>query len=241
MAGRQKASAKWAKFLCAAALLVPLCAVCTAATWRLGRAAASSGEGWRNPLALSFLGGAAIWCACFAAGLKPVRLYLVGHELTHALWAWAFGGRVMAFRVGPEGGCIRTNKVNFWITLAPYFFPIYSILALWLWWAAGFWVRLDGHACVLLAVLGVTWGFHLCFTVVMLARFQPDIAGEGWLFSMSLIYLLNLVPLVLLLVLVSPELGGHDAWRALAGEVRGVARALWRVAEWLADRIAERL
>lgn len=220
MAGAQKASAKWLKWCAAVALLLPLCVVCTMAAWRLGRIVVLGGEVARNPLLLSFLGGAVAWAVCFAAGIKPMRAYLLGHELTHAIWAWVFGGRVTALKVGPEGGCVRTDRVNFWISLAPYFFPLYCVLAVWVWWLAGFWVRLDGHLWVLLGALGLTWGFHVSFTLMMLGRFQPDIAGEGWLFSLSLIYLLNLMALVLLLVFVSPELHVHDLWRALLWAAR---------------------
>ena len=55
-------------------------------------------------------------------------LYVFGHELTHALWVWLMGGRVSRFRVGRDGGHIVTDKNNFWIALAPYFFPLYSLL-----------------------------------------------------------------------------------------------------------------
>ncbi|MCC6355262.1 MAG: hypothetical protein IT577_15325 [Verrucomicrobiae bacterium] len=215
MAGAQKASAKWLKWAVAVAALWPLCLVLTVAAFRLGSLVLLGGEAARNPLLLSFLGGAVAWWVCFVAGVKPMRAYLLGHELTHAIWAWAFGGRVTALKVGPQGGYVRTDRVNFWISLAPYFFPLYGVLAAWLWWLAGFWVDLDGHLWVLLAVLGLAWGFHVSFTVMMLGRFQPDIAGEGWLFSLSLIYLLNLMPLVLLLVFVSPGLEAHDLWRAV--------------------------
>lgn len=212
----QKASAKWMRWGAALVVLLPLCVVWTMAGWRLGGYLVLGGEARRNPLLLSFLGGAVAWWVCFAAGIKPVRAYLLGHELTHAIWAWMFGGKVTALRVGRDGGCVQTDRVNFWISLAPYFFPLYCVLSVWLWWLAGFWVSLDGHLWVLLAVMGVTWGFHVSFTLMMLGRFQPDIAGEGWLFSLSLIYLFNLIPLLLLLVFVSPELRMHDMWRALA-------------------------
>ena len=56
-------------------------------------------------------------------------VYVFGHELTHALWVWLMGGRVSRFRVGRDGGHIVTDRNNFWIALAPYFFPLYSIFA----------------------------------------------------------------------------------------------------------------
>ena len=75
---------------------------------------------------------------CFTAGMILfVILYLItpqnvlmyvyvfGHEVTHALWAKLFGGRVADhFHVSLEGGHVLTDRVNTWIALAPYFFPI---------------------------------------------------------------------------------------------------------------------
>ena len=40
------------------------------------------------------------------------------------LWVLLMGGRVSRFRVGRDGGHIVTDRNNFWIALAPYFFPL---------------------------------------------------------------------------------------------------------------------
>src|SRR3990172_2925734 len=67
---------------------------------------------------------------------KPVLTYVIGHELTHALFALLFGGSVKAFRASNRGGRVTLTKSNFIITLAPYFFPLYTALALILYWTA---------------------------------------------------------------------------------------------------------
>lgn len=233
MAISQKASAKWLKWCTAVVFLSPLCVIWSLAAWRLGHLVVSGGEVVRNPLLLSFLAGALVSWVFFFAGVKPVRIYVLGHELTHAIWVWMFCGRVTSLKVGVEGGCVQTDRVNFWISLAPYFFPLYSVLAIWLWWLAGFWVNVGDHLWILLGILGLTWGFHVSFTLLMLGRVQPDISREGWLFSLSLIYLLNLLPLVLLLVFVSPELQAHDLRRALLWALDRLLGATWQVARLL--------
>ena len=58
----------------------------------------------------------------------PVRAYVLGHELTHALWGLLFGARVSKLRVGTSGGSVTLSKSNVWITLAPYFFPFYTVV-----------------------------------------------------------------------------------------------------------------
>jgi hypothetical protein len=84
------------------------------------------------------------------------------------------------------------SRNNVWITLAPYFFPFYTFLALvafvllrfkWdMTWYFPFWAGL----------IGLTWSYHLTFTAMALNLQQPDIKIHGRLFSYVLIYLINL-------------------------------------------------
>ena len=41
--------------------------------------------------------------------------------------------------------------------------------------------------------IGITWGFHLTFTVSMIGVGQQDLKGEGVFFSLVVIILLNLL------------------------------------------------
>ena len=59
--------------------------------------------------------------------LKPIYLYVLGHESVHVLAAWLCGGHVVSFNVTPSGGNVVTSKTNFFIELSPYFVPIYTI------------------------------------------------------------------------------------------------------------------
>ena len=94
-----------------------------------------------------------------------MSLYVFGHELTHALWVWLMGGRVSRFRVGREGGHILTDKNNFLIALAPYFFPLYSILVLALYGALSLFMDMQPYGRLLYALhrrdLGVPPHLHL--------------------------------------------------------------------------------
>ena len=49
------------------------------------------------------------------------------------------------FRVSRTGGYVVTDTNNFWISLAPYFFPIYSILALLLYGGIGVFVDVEPY------------------------------------------------------------------------------------------------
>jgi len=123
---------------------------------------------------------------------KPFRTYVLAHELTHAVWGMLMGAKVGRMKVGKNGGHVMLSKSNFIISLAPYFFPFYTGLVILLWYAAGWFTDLIRFEPWWLAAVGMTWGFHVTFTVYMLAQRQPDILENGRLFSYVIIYLANL-------------------------------------------------
>jgi len=148
--------------------------------------------------------GTILWLVAFFGLPRPLWIYVFGHELTHALWVWMLGGRVHRFHVSKTGGHIVTDKTNTWIALAPYFFPIYSLIAIVLYGVAAIFVDVAPYRQVLYAVVGATWAFHLSFTCWMIPKGQPDLTYGGTFFSLVLIYLLNLSLLAVLLIIASP-------------------------------------
>ena len=150
--------------------------------------------------------GALLWLIAFFGLPRPVLVYVFGHELTHAVWVWLMGGRVSRFRVGREGGHIVTNRTNFWIALAPYFFPIYSLLTIGIYGVAGLFANVEPFGRLLYAAIGVTWAFHLTFTGWMLTKKQTDLTEHGTLFSLAVIYLMNLALLSAMLIVASPQI-----------------------------------
>jgi hypothetical protein len=116
------------------------------------------------------------------------------------------GGRVSKFRVGPGGGHVVTTKANFWIALAPYFFPIYSILAIVIYGALSLFLNVQPYGRLLYAVLGATWAFHFTFTFSMIPKNQTDLTDQGTFFSLVVIYLMNLLLLSVMLILASPQI-----------------------------------
>lgn len=132
---------------------------------------------------------------------RPILTYVVGHELTHALFAVLFGGSVKAFHASEKGGQVRITKSNFIITLAPYFFPLYSFVSLAAFRisrAAG-WHALEPWFALL---AGAAFAFHTVLTVVFLRADQNDIREHGAFFSYPLILLFNIVLTALLIRLL---------------------------------------
>ena len=123
---------------------------------------------------------------------KPVLTYVIGHELTHALFALLFGGAVKSIHASDRGGRVTITKSNFIITLAPYFFPLYTSLALVLYWTAR---AADARGIaidILIFLSGATFALHLVLTFVFLQTDQNDIRDEGAIFSYPLIVLFNI-------------------------------------------------
>jgi hypothetical protein len=196
---------RWVKFVIGVFLL-PVCVVLTQTFFTAFARATIAQRLWAAEEFWFFALGALLWLIAFFGLPRPILLYVFGHELTHALWVWLMGGRVSRFRVGREGGHIMTTRTNFWIALAPYFFPLYSILALATYGLSGLFVNVQPYGRWLYAAIGTTWAFHFTFTCWMIPKSQTDLRDHGTFFSLVIIYLMNLLLLSVMLVLASPQI-----------------------------------
>jgi hypothetical protein len=186
--------------------LLPTCIVLTQTFFTAFARATLSQRLWAAEEFWFFSLGAVLWLIAFFGLPRPIIFYVFGHELTHALWVWLMGGQVSQFRVGREGGHIVTNRTNFWIALAPYFFPIYSILAIAGFGGLSLFQDMQPYGRWLYAIIGVTWAFHLSFTLWMIPKNQTDLVRHGTFFSLVVIYLMNVILLSLLLIIASPHI-----------------------------------
>lgn len=150
--------------------------------------------------------GVILWLVAFFGLPRPIWLYVFGHELTHAIWVMLMGGRVHRFQVTRQGGHILADRTNTWIALAPYFFPLYSLLAIIVYGICGIFWDVAPYRWILYMVIGITWAFHLTFTVWMITKGQPDLYYGGTFFSLTVIYILNIILLSIMLVLAAPEI-----------------------------------
>jgi hypothetical protein len=168
--------------------LVPFC---MGFTWQL--AAMIVTVRYKKDAPYYFVAGGLTYMTVNLLFKKPILAYVVGHELTHALFAMLFGGSVKSFHASDRGGRVTISKSNFIITLAPYFFPFYTFVALILYWIAR---AVDARGItndVLIFLSGGTFAFHLVLTFVFLQTDQNDIREQGVIFSYPLIYLFNVV------------------------------------------------
>jgi len=122
-------------------------------------------------LILGFLGYFAFQWAFF----RPIRTYVFGHELTHAVAAMLSGARVRGFKFGKKGGYVKVTKSNWFVALAPYFVPIYSFILLGLYAAIHSFFPLNEYWNTFLGLLGISMGFHVALTLFALKQNQPDL------------------------------------------------------------------
>jgi hypothetical protein len=196
---------RWVKNIIAVFLL-PWCAILTQTFFTAFARATIHQRLWAGAEFWFFSLGVILWVIAFVGLPRPVIVYVFGHEVTHVLWVWLMGGRVSKFRVSGEGGHIVTNRTNFLIALAPYFFPLYSLFAILVYGIASLFVNVAPYGQLLYAILGITWAFHLTFTCWMIPKNQTDLSDHGTFFSLVFIYLMNLVLLSVLLVIASPQI-----------------------------------
>lgn len=214
---------RWVKFV-VAIFLLPLCTILTQTFFTVFTRATVTQRLWAAEEFWFFSLGAILWLIAFFGLPRPMLVYVFGHELTHALWVWLMGGRVTRFRVGREGGHIVTDRNNFWIALAPYFFPLYSLLVIAGYGVLGLFFNVQPYGRLLYALIGATWAFHFTFTSWMIPKKQTDLTDHGTFFSLVVIYLMNLALLSVMLALASSEISFADLGREFVKNVDRFAR-----------------
>ncbi|RKY42397.1 MAG: hypothetical protein DRP85_03105 [Candidatus Makaraimicrobium thalassicum] len=143
--------------------------------------------------------------------LRPVYIYVIGHEFVHVLATWLCGGKVVSFNVSPSSGNVLTSKTNFFIELSPYFVPIYTILlgpVFLLLEAVGKGAAFMSTAFVFL--MGVTLAFHFVMTAEALKLRQSDVRKSGLVFSLIIVFVGNLVIVMLVFCPVFKQLSFVD-------------------------------
>jgi hypothetical protein len=208
------------KFLFGVALLPALWVLGETFFTILGREAIDRAF-WRTPEFFWFVAAADFWVLLFflCPGVmrKLLAVYVFGHELTHAVWAWLLGGRIRSFRASREGGYVVTSRDDVLVVLAPYFYPVYSMAVILEYGLFAWWFDVGPYHPIFFAALGFTWAFHITYTIWMIRVGQPDIAYHGHFFSLVFVALMNLLVMALMLCIASPGISlasfGAELWR----------------------------
>lgn len=137
-----------------------------------------------------FLAGASLYFllwAIFFAHREPFWSVLE-HEIIHLIFAVLSFKRVHSIYAGRNGGRVETEGDNFVIALAPYFFPLTTVIVLLFKPAVNyelqFWLN---------GVLGFSLMFHLIYLLKEFHFNQPDLQRNGLLFSSVVIIFFNIL------------------------------------------------
>lgn len=179
-------------------LLLPLAA---AMAWQffdlsIGLGAAASAN------VLPFWLGLAGYFVFQAAFFRPIKTYVFGHELTHAVVGVLSGAKLKSFKVRENGGSVVLTKTSVWIALAPYFVPLYTLALVASYAVASQFRPLEGLHSYYLFLAGFSLAFHLSLTHYALLQGQSDLKQFGVFFSSVVILIINCVTLTVVLKLL---------------------------------------
>lgn len=149
-----------------------------------------------------------------------MKTYVLGHELTHALWGLLFGANPHDIKVSASGGSVKLSKTNILITLAPYFFPFYTFVVIIAALITYAFVRPLPFMPLWIFLVGFTWAFHVLFTLQTLTEHQPDIKLYGRVFSWVFIFLAN-ITLILVFLASATTLTFLQLWTLILDRVAG--------------------
>jgi len=163
-----------------------------------------------------FVGGGVIYALLHWQGWKFVRVYVLAHELVHALAGILSGYKVKGLpKIGKDGGEVLLDGSNAFVALAPYCVPLYALLMPALYQILLLkWPQMSAHRDMFILGIGFFLAFHVLHTVDTLYQTkQSDIAmAGGAVFSYSMITAANGVLLLAAFRLLYPDLVNvHEA------------------------------
>ncbi|MCX6758069.1 MAG: hypothetical protein NTZ44_04285 [Candidatus Nomurabacteria bacterium] len=141
--------------------------------------------------------GIFVWVLVYHFFPEPKRFYILGHELTHAIWSLSFGGKIKGISVKSTGGETLITKSNFATSLSPYFFPFYVVLIIFIFSIGNFFWNWNSYILIFYFLIGFLYASHLTYTFKILKIEQPDIIEHGYLFSTVIIFLGNMIVLLI--------------------------------------------
>jgi hypothetical protein len=184
----------------------------------LARTAVFAGQ-WPSAWFVALGAGVATWLLVYFLLPRTMWLYVLGHEFTHALAAMLAGGKIASFQVSAKGGHVVTDRVNWWITLAPYFVPLYALIWSALWISVDYWYPLKAWQPIFYFGLGLLWCFHLTFTASMMHLKQTDLSSQGFIFSGAIIAAINLLMFLVVFALLAHGTSFGDAGRLFLARI----------------------
>ena len=142
---------------------------------------------------LYFILGALIYSLVHLLLFRLDFLYVFGHESMHAFATFCSGGKSSKMKVSSKEGSVKTTTPNFFVMLAPYLMPIYTVIIAIIYFVLSFFMDVNRYSGIFIFLVGFTLMFHLAYTAESMKGKQSDLIKAGYLSSISFIYIINLV------------------------------------------------
>ncbi len=182
---------------------------------------------------LCFLLGILLYAGIHFGFYNFSRMYVLGHELTHAVAAILCGCRIKDIYVGKDSGYVKLTQCNAFVALAPYFVPAYTVCLGLVYCGLTLWRDMAPYRLWFVFASGFFTAFHFIQTFKTLFEAQqPDLKlAGGKVFSAISITLVNVVILALLCKILFPEQvsltealrnvwdGTYNTWRILVNYI----------------------
>lgn len=169
-------------------LLIPACIAVTASFYK-----GIISIKYISESGLVFILGALAYSVLHLVLFKLDFLYVLGHELMHAIATLFSGGKVVRMKISGREGSVKTTTPNTFVMLAPYLMPGYTILIAILYFLLSFFMDVARYSGLFIFLIGFSLMFHLAYTAQSIREKQSDLIKTGYLFSISFIYVVNLV------------------------------------------------
>lgn len=167
-----------------------------------------------SKIELMFVVGFVLYLFVHFLFYKPIFIHVMTHELTHLFWAYIFGGRAKKLEVSHNGGKVLINKSNFLISLAPYFFPLYTFGFIIIYLIA----RIEFLPYIAFFI-GASLSFHIALTLYSLKTNQADFTEDSNVFfSIAFIFLINVIIIAGILAMLSSKV---DFLKFLTNTLKG--------------------
>lgn len=204
-------------------LLIPICVIVTLSFYDgifAIRDVSKSG--------LYFILGALLYSMMHLLLFRLDFLYVFGHECMHAFATFCSGGKASNMKVSGKEGSVKTTTPNFFVVLAPYLLPIYTVIIAAVYFILSFFIDIAQHSGIFIFMIGFTLMFHLAYTAESMRDKQSDLIKAGYLSSISFIYIVNLVMVFLIISLLFREVSFVDFMTSIYVKTKFFYYSFWK-------------
>lgn len=178
-------------------LLIPVCVIVTMSFYNGIFSIKNVSES-----GLYFILGALLYSIIHLLLFRLDFLYVFGHESMHAVATFCSGGKASNMKVSKKEGSVKTTTPNFFVMLAPYLIPVYTVIIALIYFLLSFYIDVAKYTRVFIFLIGFTLMFHLAYTAESMRGKQSDLIKTGYFSSISFIYIVNLVTVFLIISLL---------------------------------------